>query len=101
MQQSPFLLRTHVVVNSSHLQLPSCIDITHGIMCILYTCSTSNIYNKTQSGTIDIFINSLQYCAGTMNDDAGMTDEHEVHGAFILTDLLDDTIMVSSQVVIS
>ena len=35
-----------------------------------------------------------------MNDDYGMTDEHEVHGAFILTDLLEDTSTVSSQVVI-
>ena len=29
-----------------------------------------------------------------------MTDELEVHGAFILTDLLEDTCVVSSQVVI-
>ena len=29
-----------------------------------------------------------------------MTDEYGVHSAFILTDLLEDTCMVSSQVVI-
>ena len=29
-----------------------------------------------------------------------MTDEHEVHSAFILTDLLEDTSVVSSEVVI-
>ena len=35
-----------------------------------------------------------------MNDEHEMTDEHEVHGAFILLDLLEDTSMVSSQAVI-
>ena len=40
-----------------------------------------------------------------MNGVDGMTsnlndDEYEVHGAFILTDLLEDTSAVSSQVVI-
>ena len=107
LQLSPFLFKNSCFSLLTHLQLPPCINmLCIKLLPLAYTCNTS-VYKTQLMWVALIFLYYSLHGLMQVQMDVmmrwlvvQMTDEYEVHGPFILTDLLEDTSIVSYQAVI-